>query len=188
MMDQKTIDDFVGNAHGNLARVKELLEQYPDIVNQNASWNEYAIEAAAQTGNRPIIELLLSKGAPTNLCVETVLGHNDKVKALIKGDAANARATGAHGISLLYHAVICSNKEVAELILANGVDVNIGEGGSPPLHGAVMFNQIEMITWLLARGANINVKNYESKTPLRVALDANKTEIVELLRKKEASE
>jgi ankyrin repeat protein len=187
-MDQKIIDDFVGNAHGNLARVKELLEQYPDIVNQNASWNEYAIEAAAQTGNRPIIELLLSKGAPTNICVETVLGHNDKVMAWINGDAANARATGAHGISLLYHAVICSNQEVAELILAKGVEVNIGEGGSPPLHGAVMFNQIEMITWLLARGANINIKNYEGKTPLKEAREMKREAAAELLQKNGASE
>jgi ankyrin repeat protein len=187
-MDQKIIDDFVGNAHGNLARVKELLEQYPDIVNQNASWNEYAIEAAAQTGNKPIIELLLSKGAPTNICVETVLGHTDKVKALINGDAANARATGAHGISLLYHAVICNNKEIAKMILAKGVEVNIGEGGSPAIHGAVMFNQIEMITWLIAQGANINIKNYEGKTPLKAAIEGKKDSIAELLRKNGASE
>ena len=187
-MDQKIIDDFVGNAHGNLARVKELLEQYPDIVNQNASWNEYAIEAAAQTGNKPIIELLLSKGAPTNICVETVLGHTDKVKALINGDAANARATGAHGISLFYHAVICNNKEIAKMILAKGVEVNIGEGGSPAIHGAVMFNKIEMITWLIAQGANINIKNYEGKTPLKAAIEGKKDSIAELLRKNGASE
>ncbi len=188
MIDQKIIDDFVGNAHGNLARVKELLEQYPDIVNQNASWNEYAIEAAAQTGNKSIIELLLSKGAPTNICVETVLGHNDKVKALIQGDAANARATGAHGISLLYHAVICNNKEIAEIILAKGVEVAIGEGGSPAIHGAVMFNQVEMITWLIAKGANVNIKNYEGKTPLKAAREMKREAVAELLQKNGASE
>lgn len=179
-MDQKVIDDFVGNAHGNLARVQELLAQYPDIVNQNASWNEYAIEAAAQTGNTAIIELLLAHGAPTNICVQTVLKQNDQVRALISGDAAHARATGAHGISLLYHAIIVSNVEIAEMILANGVDVNIGEGGSPPIHGAVMFNQLEMVKWLLDRDANLNAKNYEGKTPLQAARDMKREAIAKL--------
>lgn len=74
------------------------------------------------------------------------------------------------------------------MILANGVEINIGEGGSPALHGAVMFNQVEMITWLIDKGANINIKNYESKTPLKAAREMKREAVAELLQKNGASE
>jgi hypothetical protein len=56
---QELINDFVGNAHGNFDRVKALLEQYPSLINANASWTETAIQAAAQVGNVEIAEYLL---------------------------------------------------------------------------------------------------------------------------------
>ena len=182
-LTQALIDDFVGNAHGNFARVKELLDQYPDILNKNASWNEYAIEAASQTGSVEIIELLLKAGAPTSICTEAVLGHYDRVKAYLDSDPAQARAKGAHGISVLYHTIIRSQADIAQLLLDRGAEVNAGEGGSPAIHGAVMFNRPEMIEWLLARGANVNIKNHEGKTPLKAALDGKKDEIAEILRR-----
>ena len=176
------IDDFVGNAHGNFARVKELLTQYPSLVNANASWNERAIEAASQVGSVEIIEFLIAAGAPTSICTEAVLGHKDKVQAYLDSDPAQAHAKGAHGISVLYHAIIRGQADIAHLLLSRGADVNAGEGGSPPIHGAVMFNRPDMIEWLLARGANVNLKNYEGKTPLKAALDRNKNELTDRLR------
>ena len=43
-----------------------------------------------------------------------------------------------------------------------------------------------MIEWLLARGANVNAKNYEGKTPLTAALEGGKTEVAERLRRQGA--
>ncbi|MBI3244481.1 MAG: ankyrin repeat domain-containing protein [Chloroflexi bacterium] len=182
-LPQNLIDDFVGNAHGNFARVKELLEQHPNLLNANASWNEHAIEAASQVGSVEIIHYLLAAGAPTGICTEAVLGHLDNVKAYLDSDPTQANAKGAHGITVLYHAIIRANKEIAELLLARGADVNAGAGGSPPIHGAVMFNQPEMVEWLLAKGADVNSKNYEGKTPLKAAADGGKAAIADLLRK-----
>lgn len=70
---------------------------------------------------------------------------------------------------------IGESQYIAELLLAHGAEINAGEGGSPPLHGAVMFGQTEMAAWLLAHGAGVNIRNYEQKTPLRVALDRGDT-------------
>ena len=185
---QDLINDFVGNAHGNFARVQELLEQYPGILNQSAAWTETAIEAASQTGNLEIINLLLAAGAPTSICTEAVLGHLDKVKAYLDSDPARANATGAHGISALYHAVIRGQAEIAQLLVDRGAEVNADEDGNPPIHGAAMFNQPAMLELLLARGANVNAKNYEGKTPLTVALEGGKAEAVEILRRQGAVE
>jgi ankyrin repeat protein len=185
-LSQNLIDDFVGNAHGNFARVKELLEQYPDLLNANASWGEYAIEAASQVGSVEIAEYLLAKGAPASICTEAMLGHFDKVKAYLDSDPDQASATGAHGLSALYHAAIRSNTDIAQLLLERGADVNEGEGKSPALHGAIMFNRPDMVEWLLARGADPTLRNREGKTPLKAALDRKKPEIAELLRQRAA--
>jgi hypothetical protein len=32
-LPKELIDEYVGNAHGNIARMKELLEQYPEMLN-----------------------------------------------------------------------------------------------------------------------------------------------------------
>jgi ankyrin repeat protein len=63
---QETIDQFVGNAHGNLVIVKDLLERFPSMINANASWTETAIEAAAQKGQVEIVKYLLEYGADPN--------------------------------------------------------------------------------------------------------------------------
>lgn len=185
---QEVIDDFVGNAHGNFARVKELLEQYPAILNRSASWGEYAIEAASQVGSVEIAEYLLKAGAPTSICTEAMLGHFERVKAYLDNDPAQANATGAHGIPALYHAVIRSHTAIAQLLVDSGAEVNANEGGSPPLHGAVMFNRPDMAQWLLDRGAAVNIKNYENKTPLTAALEGQKEALAELLRRAGGSE
>jgi ankyrin repeat protein len=63
---QETIDQFVGNAHGNITVVRELLDKYPSIINANASWAETAVQAAAQTGQVEIVNILVDHGADPN--------------------------------------------------------------------------------------------------------------------------
>jgi ankyrin repeat protein len=187
-LSQDLIDDFVGNAHGNLARVKELLAEHPTLLNATASWGEEAIQAASQVGSAEIAEFLLAEGAPTSICTEAMLGHIDAVKAYLDSDPALANARGAHELSALYHAVIRSQQDIAQLLLDRGAQVNDDEGKSPALHGAVMFNRPGMVEWLLAHGADPNLYNYKGKTPLKAALEKKKLEIAELLRRYGGSE
>src|SRR4030066_1642944 len=100
---QEIIDQFVGNAHGNLAVVKELLERYPSLINANASWTETAIEAAAQTGQVDIVNYLLDRGAEYDICTASMLGNLDCVKDYLLEDPSLVKAHGAHGLPLLYY-------------------------------------------------------------------------------------
>jgi hypothetical protein len=93
---QAVIEECVGNAHGNLARVAELITQYPAVVNAWAPWNETAVEAATQMGNKPIIGLLLRHGAPLDFFTACVIGNIDQVRAELAADPARARARGVH--------------------------------------------------------------------------------------------
>ena len=60
---QSLVDECVGNAHGNLERVRELVEEHPALARTRASWGESPVDAATQMGRRDIIEYLVSRGA-----------------------------------------------------------------------------------------------------------------------------
>lgn len=185
---QAIIDEFVGNAHGNFERVRELLEQYPAVLNANASWTETAIEAAAQVNRADIAQYLLAAGAPLEICTAAVLGQRERVAALLDADPGRAQATGAHGIPVLYFPTVGNHQAIAELLLARGADVNAGAGGTTPLHGAALFDRADMATWMLEHGADPNARNSEQQTPLRVALDRDHGAVAQALRAHGATE
>jgi|GEM_PF-16068 len=179
--DQTAIDQFVGAAHGNFDQVRALLAQYPMLVNIPSRWGETAIQAAAQVGRRDIVEFLLARGAPWDICTAAVLGANDTVRSMLWSNPALIHATGAHGIPLLYYPVITGNQALAEWLLTQGAPINAGLGSSTPLHGAVLFGPPVMIQWLLARGADPSLTDSGGNTPLQVALANNNTAATALL-------
>ena len=109
-LDLKLVEDFVGSAHKNLDRVKELLEQEPTLLNAAHDWGggswETALGAASHVGNLEIAEYLLAKGSPMNICTAAMLGKLELVQAIIKDNPAQKQAVGAHGIPLMVHAQV----------------------------------------------------------------------------------
>ena len=100
--------EFVTVAHGNLARVRELLQQHPALAKASFDWGygdaETALGGASHTGRREIAELLIEHGAPPTLFSATMLGQLDVVKAIIAAVPGAQRMRGPHTISLLTHA------------------------------------------------------------------------------------
>ncbi len=178
---QEVIDEFVGVSHGNFARVKELLEQYPALVHAHATWGETPLGAAAQTGQCEIAEYLLSRGAALDICTAAMLGMTDQVAAMLQADPGQAQALGAHDIPVMYYPALYGYTEIAELLLAHGADIDAGEGKETALHGAAGFGQTAMAEWLLGHGAQVNPKDFNGKTPLRVAMDNGHKDIGYLL-------
>jgi TonB family protein len=83
-----------------------------------------------------------------------------------------------HGFTPLHWA----NKEVAELLLANGAQVNARSSiGYTPLHWAAEKDHKDVVELLLAHDAVIDAKNNEGKTPLHLAVTNSHKDIVELL-------
>lgn len=161
---QEQIGQFVGVSHGNFAKVKELLETEPRLLDARyEEWDERPIQAASHVGNRPIAEYLLAKGAPLNIFTAAMLGMTEQVRDYLAADPTLATANGVHGISILYHATLSGKVEIAELLLAQGG----GQDASNALHGATAYGHTKMARWLLAHGAGPNPRNWQNTPPSR---------------------
>src|SRR6266498_5021867 len=79
---------FVGAAHGNPEKVKEMLAKEPMLVNACWDWGggdfELAIGGAAHMGNRDIANYLLDNNARIDIFCAAMLGQKGVVESLIK--------------------------------------------------------------------------------------------------------
>jgi hypothetical protein len=138
-LSQQVIDDFVGVAHGDCVRVKELLSQHPGLVKARASWDELGIEAAVQTGRVEIAEYLLESGASLDIFRAAMLGRAETVERSSQADPSLVKANGVHNIPILNFPVIGGYLEIARTLLTSGADIAAGDGRKTALHGAVLF-------------------------------------------------
>jgi len=108
-------------------------------------------------------------------------GNIEAVKQhLAAGVDVNEKAVNWNGFTPLHlAATMKGHKEVVELLIANGADVNAkSESGSTPLHG--VFNG-EITELLIAKGSNVNARTGVGQTPLLFAVTFGRKETVEIL-------
>jgi hypothetical protein len=116
------IKEFIGNAHGDLDRVQELLAQEPALINSCWDWGggdfETGLGAAAHMGRKDIANFLLEKGARLDLFAAAMLGKLDIVKAALTAFPDAIHTPGPHGIPLIAHAQAGGDeaKEVLEFL------------------------------------------------------------------------
>lgn len=118
-LNAQLVKDFVYNAHGDLDKVKEMLEREPGLVNASWDWGngdwETALGAAAHVGRRDIALYLLDKGARIDLFAAAMLGRLEIVKAIVRDDPSVIHSRGPHTIPLIAHAK--AGKEHAEAVV-----------------------------------------------------------------------
>lgn len=182
-MDLDLVKDFVLAGHGNLDRVREMLRENPDLLNIAYAWSatdtETALQAAGHVGNRQIAEFLLAQGAPLEIGVAAMLGLKDAVAGFLAGDPALANARPVHGITVLFHAALSGDIEIADLLLRHGCKGDFNHA----LHAAVSKGHRDMTRWLLQHGVtDVNTLNFQQQTPLKQALERGYIEIAGLLQ------
>lgn len=107
-LESGLVQEFVGNAHGDLNRVQELLAQEPGLINACWDWGggdfETGLGAAAHMGRKDIACFLLDRGARLDLFAAAMLGKLDVVKAALTAFPDALQTPGPHGIPLIAHA------------------------------------------------------------------------------------
>lgn len=107
--DPELVKEMVTVAHGNVARVRELVGRQQTLAKANYDWGfgdwESAIDAASHVGNREIAEFLLANGARPTMFSAAMLGQLDALKGFIAASPGIQRTKGPHSITLLRHAM-----------------------------------------------------------------------------------
>ena len=123
-IDPSLVRDFVASSHGDIERVRVLLEEEPALINAAWDWGggdwETGLGAAAHVGRKDIARLLLAHGARMDIFAAAMLGHFGIVQAMLEvvPEARNWR--GPHGIPLLKHAEAGGADAVAVVALLRG--------------------------------------------------------------------
>jgi hypothetical protein len=106
--DPELVREVVAAAHGNLARVRELVERRPTLARASLDWGfgdvESCLDGASHMGRRDIAELLLAHGARATIFTAAMSGQLDVVKACLAARPGLQRSHGPHSITLMAHA------------------------------------------------------------------------------------
>jgi hypothetical protein len=106
--DRARVKRFVIAGHGNLAAVKAMLAEKPNLINGAIDWGngdfETALGGASHMGRRDIAEYLLEHNARMDIFAATMLGQIEIVKAAVATFPNIVHVPGPHGIPLIVHA------------------------------------------------------------------------------------
>ncbi|HXJ53355.1 MAG TPA: ankyrin repeat domain-containing protein [Burkholderiales bacterium] len=156
---QSTERDFLTAAsQGNVGRLTELADKV-NIDARLSEDGETALHRAASRGHLKAVALLLDRGATVD-------------------------AVDGEGVTPLILASYRGKTEVAKLLLERGAGVNAQEkrNGLSSLSHAVGRGDKDLVSVLLAHGADPLLKSADGRTPLERAEANGASEIVALLK------
>lgn len=184
--DRFLVSGTVGRAHFDVEATTEAMDRFPDLVDAISFQDEGAVEAAAHTGQRPVVELLLERGAPYSLPTATTMGDAAWARRLLREDPERVRERGAHDFALMWYPAIGGGQvELADLYLSYGADVDQEHMGTTGLHFAARGGQEELVAFLLERGADPDALGRKfatsGETPLDLATAREAPRVVEIL-------
>jgi ankyrin repeat protein len=110
-------------------------------------------------------------------------GNFNNVLALLKDHPGLIESRDNQGRTPLFVAVAHNQYEIAELLLANGADVNArdSQGHTPLIQTLWVYNHDKMLRLLLANGAGVNLSDKWSMTALAYAAQDGKVEDAKIL-------
>jgi ankyrin repeat protein len=160
------LDIFEASATGRLERVRNILDQQPDLISAYSNDGWTALHLAAFFKQPQLVALLIERGS--------------EIAARSRNQMANLPLNAA---------VASGSYEAASILIEHGADVNSrGSSASVPLHSAAANGDLRLIELLVLHGADVNAKMDSGVTPLALAVERNHEEAAALLRSKGAAE
>jgi outer membrane protein assembly factor BamB len=170
--------------NGQKDAVELLLTKGADFKAQNRG-GRTAAGLAKEYGHSEIFELLSkhanqSGGAKEIMTIYdyAAVGDIEQLKSLIS-EGADVSAKSRNGMIPLHWAALNGHKDIVELLIQKGADVNAGP--QTPLLFACQRGKKDVIELLISKGADINVKNNSGQMPIHFLARDGYTDIVELL-------
>jgi ankyrin repeat protein len=175
-------DIFYAIRTGDEARVEELLDENPTVVNANDPTGLSPLTVATYHGQANIVDLLLARGAADDIFTSTARGDRAAVESLVREDPGAVHAHSSDGWTALALAAHFGRLEILQILLDAGADPNSVSGNllaNLPLHAAIAGNQREAVSLLLGNGANVNAVDGGGWTPIHLAAHGGSEPIVQ---------
>ena len=160
--DAPTLNAFEAAALGRADRLRELLDDEPELTGAWSPDGFQALHLAAFFGRPDATRLLLERGA----------------------DPASVSRHEFVKVTPLHSAVAREGAEdlrTVQVLLDHGAPVDARvEGGAAPLHSAAFNGNLAIVEALLARGADPHAAKDDGKTPLDLAREQQHEDVLEL--------
>jgi len=182
-----TGDIFAAIERGDRARVEALARLDAACVNARNERGDSALLAAAYFGRRDILDLLIDRGAAVGLHEAAALGLKEPAVEHLRREPEAVNAYSHDGWTPLHLAAFFGHRDLAELLLERGADVNARSRSArfarenTPLHAAAANRQVAVAELLVARGADVNARDASGFTPLALAANSNSDLVMLLL-------
>jgi len=152
----------VSQKHSEVVGV--LLEYGADVNARSETWSQVM---AVSPHSSPANQQDVPHGGNTALTFAARVGDLSSARMLVNagGDVNDA---DARGVSVMVLAAHSGFGDLVEFVLEEGADPNLAEGGFSALHVAIMRRDEHMVSRLLARGADPNIR-LTNWTPTRRA-------------------
>ena len=207
------VDVLEAAAEGNINVVRQAIAKGANL-NVKDEDGETPLLWAAMFGHKEVAELLIVKGADVNAMTnggKTPLDVANKIESwdTSKVEAAKNKISGlllengaktGWNIKMVKRSIQVASKtgdiKWVKQHLEDGMDVNaVGQAIQYPrvaqsdaawtsLHWAALEGHKEIVELLIAKGADVNVKDGDGETPLGKAIRNEQTKIADLLRKR----
>jgi RNA polymerase sigma factor (sigma-70 family) len=179
----------VDSGHGEVAELLLQAGVKPDIY-EAAAIGRTELVAELARSDAGLLDSYSPEGF-TPLALAAHFGHEETVEFLLtQGADVNVVSRNDLGVTPLHAALYGRRVGAAKLLLARGAEVNARRGGKgipragwTALHYAAGYGFVELIAPLLECGAEVNARDEEGRTPLRVAHEEGQEEAAETLRR-----
>ena len=184
------MNSFEFNTQSIPLPAKETYDMKGGVSVETRGWSP--LHSAAEGGNEVIIETLLSSGldidsrgndGTTPLMVAAAKGQEKTVNLLLS-KGADPHLRNFMGRNLLHAAAEGGNSSIMRSMLSYDIDINSkdDESSVTPLMIAVKRNHVEVVKYLLQKGADISLTTESNKrNALHIASQYGSVEAMEML-------
>ena len=173
----------------NLQKTEELLKIHPELATDDTYfWSEGILMMPAKAGALQMVKLLMQYGARVpELLKWTQFYYFERFDsaAFLIQNGMSPNTMNWHLVTILHDMAEKGNIAMAELLIKHGASINAieEEYQSTPLGMAARWGQIEMVEFLLNKGADPQLAGATWSTPLSWSRSKSHGEIESILLK-----
>eukprot|EP00123_Amoebidium_parasiticum_P010521 comp20160_c0_seq1/m.24950 comp20160_c0_seq1/g.24950 ORF comp20160_c0_seq1/g.24950 comp20160_c0_seq1/m.24950 type:complete len:969 (-) comp20160_c0_seq1:35-2941(-) len=175
---------------GDLENIKLLVQAGTNVNSKSTRSKHTALHMAAAEGHIDVVKFLLSHGAEVNIVdrwghtpLKNALdNHHKDIVALLTQKGAQAVSYDTDALELNKACALGELHKVKALIEWRGLDVNMKDyDGRAPIHVAASEGHLDVVQYLVSKGANVEIKDRWGFNAYQNALQNGHPEIAHFL-------